>query len=312
MAHKVLTTMAFLGVLIALASCGAQPIAAPAPTAAPIATLAASKTIVLGDISNEPTKTLKSFQPLADYLDDHLRTLGVGVKVKIAPDLATMARWMQAGEVDLYFDSPYPAMIVSDQSGAQPILRRWKGGDAEYETVFITRANSGLTSLTDLQGQVIGFEDNYSTSGYLLPKSYLLQAGMHPVEKSGPQAGVAKDEVGYVFTQDSENTLQWVLSGKVVAGAIDSRVFADIPPESRTALTVLATTEKVARHVVLAGAGMEPTLLSTIKTALLGMDKSPEGQAVLKAFEKTAKFDEFPTATDLTRMRELYQLVQAK
>lgn len=312
MLHKVLTTMAFLGVLIALASCGVQPSAAPAPTAAPTAAPAANKVIVLGDISNEPTKTLKSFQPLADYLDDHLSALGVDVKIKIAPDLPTMARWMQAGDVDLYFDSPYPAMMVSDQSGAQPILRRWKGGDAEYETVFITRANSGLTSVTDLKGRVIGFEDNYSTSGYLLPKSYLLQAGMHPVEKPGPQAGVAKDEVGYVFTQDSENTLQWVLSGKVVAGAIDSRAFADIPPESRTALTVLAETEKVARHVVLARAGMDPTLLGTIKTVLLGMDKSPEGQAVLKKFEKTAKFDEFPTAADLTRMRELYQLVQAK
>ena len=63
MLHKVLTTMAFLGVLIALASCGVQPSAAPAPTAAPTAAPAANKVIVLGDISNEPTKTLKSGSP---------------------------------------------------------------------------------------------------------------------------------------------------------------------------------------------------------------------------------------------------------
>jgi phosphonate transport system substrate-binding protein len=249
---------------------------------------------------------------LADYLAAHLDTYGVSVKIKLAPDLATMARWMQAGEVDLYFDSPYPAMIVSDQSGAQPILRRWKGGDAEYDTVFIARANSGLSSLADLQGQVIGFEDNFSTSGYLLPKTYLLRAGMHPVEKPDPQAAVAKDEVGYVFTLDADNTVQWVLSGRVVAGAIDSRAFADIPSESRSALTVLAETEKVARHVVMAQANMEPALLSAIKTVLLDMDQSAEGQAVLKAFEKTAKFDEFPTTADLNRMRQLYELIQDK
>jgi phosphate/phosphite/phosphonate ABC transporter binding protein len=312
MAHRALTTIAFLGILIALVSCGAASTTAPTPTAVPLATPAATKLLVLGDISNEPAKSLKSFQPLADYLTAHLDTFGVSVKVKLAPDLATMARWMQAGEVDLYFDSPYPAMIVSDQSGAQPILRRWKGGDAEYDTVFITRANSGLDSLADLQGRVIGFEDNFSTSGYLLPKTYLLRAGMQPVEKSDPQAEVAKDEVGYIFTQDSENTIQWVLSGRVVAGAIDSSAFSDIPSESRTVLTVLAETEKVARHVVLARAGMEPTLLSAIKTVLLDMDRSTEGQAVLKAFEKTAKFDEFPTAADLNRMRQLYEMIREK
>src|SRR5437867_1875521 len=121
--RKLLTTLAFLSVLIALIGCGAQ--TAPTSESPTAAAPAVAKPIVLGDVSDAPAKVLKSYQPMADYLAAHLGTFGFTIgKVKIAPDLETMARWIKSGEVDVYFDSPYPAMIVSDESGAEPILRR--------------------------------------------------------------------------------------------------------------------------------------------------------------------------------------------
>jgi phosphonate transport system substrate-binding protein len=295
----------------ALANCGSPTTAVTTPTTAPVASPAATKAFVIGEISSEPAKSLKTFQPLADYLATNLSAFGITAgKVKVAPDLATMSRWMRAGEVDLFFDSPYPAMIVSDASGAQPILRRWKGGDADYYTVFITRAGSSLKSLADLKGQMIGFEESFSTSGYLLPKAYLLQAGLRPVEKAGSDAKIAGDEVGYAFTEDSENTIQWVLSGKVPVGAIDSRSFLEIPAESRDSLTVMTKTESIARQVVVVRPGMDVALVQAVKAVLVGMDQIATAQTVLASFEKTAKFDDFPTDAALTRMRELYKLVQ--
>lgn len=313
LSQKLLMLVSWLGLLM-LVGCAAPPAAttaapSPSPSLAPVGT----KTLVIGEVSDDPAKKIKRFQPLADYLAANLGAHGVGSgEVKIAPDLATMARMLEVGEVDLYFDSPYPAMVVNELSGATPILRRWKGGAADYFTVFFTRSDSGITTLADLQGRMLAFEDTYSTSGYFLPMTHLLAAGMQPAEKPDENQAVQLNEIGYVWSGDEENTVQWVLSGKVVAGAVDHQTFAAVPPETRTALTVLAETARMPRHMVLARPNSDAALVEAIKTVLTGMDKTPDGQAVLEQFEETARFDALPPEVTLEAMRPLYRQVTTR
>ncbi len=299
--------VAFLGILIALASCNSP----PTPTPKPPTSSQVTKAIVLSDISDKPRKKIKRFQPLADYLAANLSQFDISTgRVKIAPDLATMVQWLKEGKVDLYFDSPYPAMRAIDASGAQPILRRWKGGDADYYTVIFTMKARGISSLSELKGKTIALDHLFSTSGYMLPVTYLLKAGLNPIEKNSASAKVAAEEVGYIFSDEDENSIQWVISGKVAAAAVDSRTFAKIPEEARSQMSILAKTEKVARNVVIVRPDMEPELLEAIETLLIDMDKTAEGQEILKQFGKTAKFDEFPPQESIKRMRELYEQVK--
>ena len=274
---------------------------------------AATGVIVLADVSDAPAKKIARFQPLADYLAANLAEFGIGVgEVKIAGDMDTMVEWLAAGEVDLYFDSSYPSPTISDQSGAQPILRRWKGGSGEYHSVFFARADSGLTSLEELQGQIIALEESGSTSGYMLPLAHLLGASLTAVEASGPESAVAAEEIGYVFSGDDDNTLQWVISGKVIAGVTDNQNYEDLLKDSDIELVVLAETEALPRQMALVRPGMDPELLAAIKALLLGLHETEEGPEILDTF-KTAKFDEFPGGSEaaLARMRELYELVQS-
>jgi len=108
------------------------------------------------------------------------------------------------GEVDLYMDSIFPAALVSNATGAQPILRRQRNCDPEYYSVLFTTPDSGITSIEDLPGHMMAMDRSYSTSGFALPAAYLLDRGLNLVIKKSWDEPVAADEVGIFFSLDDK------------------------------------------------------------------------------------------------------------
>ncbi|NEQ82927.1 MAG: phosphate/phosphite/phosphonate ABC transporter substrate-binding protein [Moorea sp. SIO2I5] len=310
MLTKLLGKVMLVGLLTSLVSC-TQPAEQSNPSLEPSTISEDTKVIVLGDISKNPAKKIRRFQPLANYLADKLSQFDINTgEVKIASDFPTMISWLKEGEVHLYFDSLYPAMRINQESGAQPILRRWKRGDAEYHTIIFTMKDRGIKSLADLKGKKVAFDDRQSTSGYMLPMAYLIEAGLKPNEKGSASDVVAANEVGYIFSDDDENTIQWVISSKADAGAVDNQTFEQVPKEVKDAMTILAETDKVPRQVVMVPGNMDPELMAQLKSILSTMHNDPKGKEVLTKFQKTAKFDEFPTLQGLERMQQLYNIVE--
>ena len=296
-----------LGTLLILAACTSpepEPTAVPEVEAPPEAT----GTFILGDISDDPIEKIEAFQPLADYLAANLAEFDIGIgEVKIAPDLQTMSEWLESGEVDIYFDSAYPTVVVGETVGAYPILRRWKDGVAEYSTMITVLASSDLNKVDDLQGHSIGFEDPQSTSGYFVPLTYLMDQGQNVVEMQSISSSVDAEDVGYVFAGD-ENTLDWLVTERVDATVIQSTDFAVLPEESKNELRVLAETGLVPRHLVIVRPGMDSELEAAVKALLMNLDDVAEGSEILLQFEETAQFDEIPAdATEiLAEIRTLY------
>jgi len=304
----------FVAMLFALVACGTKSGSDEETVTEAETAVSNDGVLVLGDISDEAAETIAGTQPLADYLASRLGEQGIGHgEVKIASDIDGMIEWMNNGEVDIYFDSPYPILVLSEETGGEPVLRRLKYGVAEYHSVFFTRADSEIDSLDDLKGQIISFEEDFSTSGYMLPLSYLIESEMNPEFKTGLDADVSDDEIGYVFSTADDTTIQWVISGKVPAGVIDNVTLGRLPEETQAELKVIAETENVPRQMVLLRPGMEEAFQTAIVNELLAMEENEEGANALEIF-LTTEFTEFPEGAEatLSRMLELYQLVQSQ
>jgi len=296
---------------LVLVSCGGNqsPIPRIEPTSEPVETRA----IVLGDISDDPAEVIEGSQPMADYLANQLGGYGVtDGQVRIATSTDEMIQLLAKGQVDLYFDSTYPATLISDAAGAKVILRRWRFGVDEYQSVIFASVASGITSIDQLPGHMVAMDAPYSTSGFLLPSVHLMENGLLLSGKKSTGDPVGDDEIGFVFSYDDENTLQWVLSGLTDAGVTDDYNFGvAFPEEARTQLVELARTEYTPRQVVVIRSGLDDDLVQAIVKVLTTMHETDAGAAALEPFQ-TSKFDEFPEGIDTAtaRMREMMELAK--
>ena len=303
---------ALTNIALLLAGCISTTSPEEIPSTAVVEPTDAPHTIVLGDISDDPAEVIEGFQPFADYIADQLEDYGITVgEVKVARDANEMIRMLATGEVDLYFDSVYPATLVSDASGGQVILRRWRYGVEEYQSVIFTTKTSGITSVAELSGHMVAFDNQYSTSGFVLPAVTLYEEGITLVGKENYNAAVAADETGFVFSYDDENTLQWILSGFVDAAATDDYYFGHIfSDEVRANLVELARTDFVPRQVVVVSPEISPLLREEITQILLTAHETEDGQTALEPFQ-TSKFDRFPEGIERASatMREMVEII---
>lgn len=244
-------------------------------------------TISIGTVSEDAAKQIRIFQPTADYIAQKLSTdkTRYSGKVIISKTVDDSSKLLKEQELDLFFDTPFAATITANKSGSVPFLRRWKDSVPEYQSVFIVKKNSSIRTLDDFYGKTIAFEDPGSTSGYLLPRAYLVRNGFNLSEYRG------KNDISYVFSGEDENIPLWIIEGRADIGTVSNVEFEKYPDSIKHKITIIGNTENVPRYVVSHRSGIEPEMVERIKEIFLNMDKDPAGIEVLNNFN-TKKYDE--------------------
>jgi phosphonate transport system substrate-binding protein len=170
-------------------------------------------TLTIGGIPDQDVSTLeRSFGLMAEYLS---RETGLDVEYVPSNDYAAIVAGFQRGDVQLaWFGGLTGVQARELVDGAEAIAQRPR--DAEFHSVFIVGTDVEAESLADLTGLTFTFGSESSTSGHLMPRFHLNEAGIDPdTDFDG--------EPGYSGSHDA--TYRLVESGAFQAGALNEAVW---------------------------------------------------------------------------------------
>ena len=263
-----------LGALLALAFVAAGPL--PAPSGADV-----PEVLRISAIPDEnPNELLRIYAPFAEYL---AKELGMNVRFTPVVDYAATVEGLAASKLDLVWYGGFTSVqAVRRTSGtAKRLVLREE--DAQFKSVFIARPGSGIKALADLKGKTFAFGSVSSTSGHLMPRYFLLEAGVDP-DKHLKQVA---------FSGAHDATALWVESGKVEAGAQNFLVWDKLVGQKKVDLmkvNVFATTPPYVDYVWTARGGLDPGVREKITAAFLKLDYANPTHKRLLDLHRTKKY----------------------
>jgi phosphonate transport system substrate-binding protein len=219
------------------------------------------------------TEQVRKFMPIAAYLEKRL-----GMKVEFTPvsDYPAAVEALVGKKVDLVWFGGFTHVQAQIRSGGKIVPIAQREEDTRFQSVFIAKKDSGIRSLADLKGRQVSFGSQSSTSGHLMPRHFLLQAGLNP----------EKDFRRIAYSGAHDATIASVVSGKVDAAALDVTVWRKFVTEKRVDtndVDVFFTTPTFFNYNWSVHADMPADLREKVKKALLDLDPAtPEGKEILQ------------------------------
>ena len=226
-----------------------------------------------------PTELQRKFKPLGDYLEKKL-----GMKVEFTPvtDYAASVEGLINHKLDMVWFGGFTFIQAKVRSNNQVVPLVQRAEDEKFKSVFIT-TKKDITKLGDLKGKTFAFGSESSTSGHLMPRSYLLAAKIDP----------DTDLKRIAFSGAHDATVAAVAGGKVDAGALNISVWEKLVSEGKVdpkAVRVFYTTPGYYDYNWSVRADMNPVVRKKLTDAFLALDaRNPADKKILD-LQRASKF----------------------
>jgi len=253
-------------------------LACAAVTVSPV--FAADAVLRVSAIPDEaPTELQRKFAPLGKYLEAQ-----TGMKVLFTPvsDYAAVVESLATRKIDLAWlgGFTYVQAKIRTQGMAIPIVQRAE--DAVFTSKFIT-ADPAIKSLADLKGKSFVFGAPSSTSGSLMPRFFLQQAGLTP----------EKDFKNVAFSGAHDATAAFVAAGRAEAGVLNASVWSKLVEQKKIdpeKVRVFATTPSYFDYNWTVRGDLDPALIKKLTEAFLQLDPAQPAQQEILALQRASKF----------------------
>jgi phosphonate transport system substrate-binding protein len=232
-----------------------------------------------------PTELARKAAPLVKYLEARL-----GMRVEFTPvtDYAASVEALVNRKVDLAWFGGFTFVQAAARSGGKIIPLVQREEDERFRSVFIT-SDPAIKALSDLRGKDVSFGSQSSTSGHLMPRSFLLQAGLDP----------DKDFRRVAYSGAHDATIAAVAAGKVQAGALNISVWEKFVADKKvdeSKVRVFFTTPTYYDYNWSVHADMPAALRQKLAEAFLALDRAtPQGKEILE-LQRATRF--VPTKAD--------------
>jgi len=172
-----------------------------------------SQTFKIGAIPDQNISTVtRRFDGFAAYLSEE-----IGLEVEFVPtsDYAALVTAFKRGEIHLaWFGGLTGVQARAAVPKSEAIAQRPR--DEKFHSLFITQADLAVEKLQDLKGLSFTFGSESSTSGHLMPRYYLLEAGVDSEKDFDGEPN---------YSNSHDQTWQLVESGAFQAGALNEAVW---------------------------------------------------------------------------------------
>jgi phosphonate transport system substrate-binding protein len=232
-----------------------------------------------------PTELARKSAPLVKYLENRL-----GMKVEFTPvtDYAASVEALANKQVDMAWFGGFTFVQANVRSGGKAVPLVQRAEDETFKSVFIT-TDPAIKTLADLKGKNVSFGSQSSTSGHLMPRSFLLEAKVDP----------DKDFKRVAYSGAHDATIAAVAAGKVDAGALNISVWDKFVADKKvdtTKVRVFYTTPSYYDYNWTVHGDMPVALKEKLSKAFLDLNPAmPEGKEILD-LQRATKF--VPTKAD--------------
>ncbi len=216
-----------------------------------------------------PTLTAQYWNPILNYISTQS---GVPLQLKPNKTPPEHEAMIKDGEFDFAY-SNYVFFPWNEAAGYTVIARPW---EAAIRGEIVVLANSPIQSLTELQGQEVGFPHRAAFVGYLVTVDALLKAGIHVQE---------------VITVGQEGIMGQLKAGRVAAAGVNSQVMRDFAKREKMDYRVLWSSEEYFNIPIVAHPRVPQEKVVAVRAALLHMAHDPVGLQILTASAALIKLD---------------------